>query len=92
MRNQYVLEVQRFHPNESNEQASYRGKSEHIGYMNKIFKTKKEACDYYDRYNTHMRRLNAIETYRSDWDPRNRLMYVVREYFYEYLTISSFEN
>jgi|TARA_B110000967_G_scaffold201587_1_gene239092 hypothetical protein len=93
MRNKYyVLEVQRFDHNESNEHSGSMGKSIHIGYMNKVFNTKRDACEYYDKYNPHMRSLNAVESYRSDWDPYTRLMYVVRDYCYEYLTISSFEN
>jgi len=88
----YVLEVQRFDYNECNEHSGSKGKSLHIGYMNKVFNTKRNACEYYDKYNPHMRPLNSLENYRSDWDPSTRLMYVIREYFYEYLTISPFEN
>jgi hypothetical protein len=62
--------------------------------MNKIFKTKQEASDYYDNFNPHMRPLHAPhdKTWRSDWDPNSYLMYIVRERFYEYLKIPPFED
>jgi len=78
----YILEVQRFN----------NGESEHIGYINNLFNTKEEACNYYDKYNPHMRSLNAHDTWCSDWDPRTRLMYIVREHFYECLKVSPFED
>lgn len=76
----YILEVQR-----------WGKKCGHVGYMDAIFKTKKDACSYYDRHNPHMRSLNAHRTWRSDWDPETRLLYVVREYGFEYLKISPFD-
>jgi hypothetical protein len=60
--------------------------------MKKVFKTKKEASDYYDKFNPHMRSLNAHNTRCSDWDPNTKLMYIVRQHFYEYLKIPSFED
>ncbi len=68
------------------------GRCEHIGYMNKIFKTKKEACDYYNKFNPHMRSLNAHGKYCSDWDPKNCLMYIVREFHYENINLPNFEE
>jgi len=79
----YILEVQKFDWNE---------KSEHVGYMNKIFQTKQEASNYYDKFNPHMRSLRAHNSWCSDWDPNTYLMYIVRERFYEYLKIPSFED
>jgi len=79
----YILEVQRF---------EWNGKSEHVGYMNKIFKTKQEASDYYDKFNPHMRSLHAHNSWCSDWDPSSYLMYIVRERYYEYLKIPAFED
>jgi len=38
----YILEVQKFNPDGHNIYPEFNGKSEHIGYMNKVFKTKKE--------------------------------------------------
>ena len=63
---------------------------EHIGYMNIIFKTKKQACDYYNKHNPHMRPLNAHNTYRSDWDTETYIEYVIRDYCGEYLKIPQF--
>ena len=61
--------------------------------MKKVFKTKKkEANDYYDKFNPHMRSLNAHNTWRSDWDPNTKLMYIVRKRFYEYLKIPAFDK
>jgi hypothetical protein len=88
----YILEVQEFNPEGHNVYPECHGKSEHIGYMNKIFKTKQEASNYYDKFNPHMRPLNAHNTWRSDWDPNSYLMYIVRERFYEYLKIQPFED
>ena len=51
----------------------------HIGYMNKVFDTKQDAVDYYDRHNPHMRSINAHGDYHSDWDPNTRLLYNVRQ-------------
>ncbi len=87
----YILEVQHFNANGHNENPEWNGKCEHIGYMNKIFKTQQEACEYYDLFNPHMRSLNAHNNWRSDWDPETGLMYIVRERFYEYLKIPTFE-
>ena len=53
------------------------GKIKHIGYMKGKFKTKKDAVSYYDKHNPHMRSLNAHNTYKSDWDPKTKLLYIV---------------
>lgn len=86
----YILEVQKHYVTGHLDFPQYNGQSEHIGYMNKVFKTKKEAGDYYDKFNPHMRRLNVLENWCSDWDPNTCLMYIVRERFYEYLKIPPF--
>ena len=88
----YVLEVQKFNVTGNHDFPQYNGKSEHIGYMNKVFKTNKDASDYYDEFNPHMRKLNVLEHWCSDWDPNTCLMYIVRERFYEYLKIPPFEK
>ena len=85
----YILEVQKFNPDRL---PFWNGKSEHIGYMNKVFRTRNEASDYYDKFNPHMRSLNAHMNWKSDWDPNTYLMYIVRERFYEYLKIPPFED
>lgn len=77
----YVLEVVRFIVEREGENGwlSKGGKFEHVGYMKAKFKTKEDACSYYDRHNSHMRNLNAHNTYKSDWDPKTKLLYIVRE-------------
>jgi len=74
----YVLEVCRFIRN-SEEWRNKGGKQEHVGYMKAKFRTKEDACSYYNRHNPHMRKLNAHNTFESDWDPKTELFYIVRE-------------
>lgn len=61
-----------------------------IGYMNKKFITKTEACLYYDNHNPHMRSLNALDTWTSALDPTTRLRYIVRNLYWEYLFTADF--
>jgi hypothetical protein len=82
----YILEVQRF---DSSVNPEEMGKFQHIGYMKKLFKTKKEAAEYYDDWNPGMRKLNHHHTWCSDWNPTTHLRYIVREHHGEYLTIDS---
>jgi len=86
----YILEVQKFYPDGHVLNPEWNGKSEHIGYINKIFKSKQQACSYYDKHNPHMRPLNSHNTLCSDWDPKTNLMYIIREHHYEYLKIQPF--
>ena len=79
----YVLEVIRV-------TTGINGKDEHIGYMKAKFKTKKDACSYYDRHNPHMRKLNAHGNYKSDWDPNTKLLYIVRKDYFINDTIDPF--
>lgn len=88
----YILEVQKFNPTGHLLQSEWNGKSTHVGYMNKVFKTKNQACEYYDNNNNTMRLLNSHNTYRSDWNRDTHLLYVVREYGDEYLSIPPFEE
>lgn len=79
--NLYVLEVIRFNTVRDGENGwlNKGGKYEHVGYMKAKFRTKADACSYYDRHNPHMRKLNAHGTYQSDWDPNTKLLYIVRK-------------
>jgi hypothetical protein len=86
-----MLEVQRFYCNGHIIHPEWNGKFEHIGYMNKLFRTKKEASDYYNQFNPNMRALNSNKNWRSDWNPDTKLRYLVREYSGEYLKIDPFE-
>jgi|SRR5690606_3793344 len=67
-----------------------KGKFEHVGYMNANSKTREDACSYYDRHNPHMRKLNAFGTYKSDWDFKTGLMYIVRDDYALIATIPPF--
>lgn len=76
----YVLEVVKFIIKKEGPNGWLaNGKFEHIGYMQAKFRTKEDACSYYDRHNPHMRKLNAFGTYKSDWDPKTKLLYIVRK-------------
>ncbi len=88
----YVLEVIRFIREKDGENGwlSKGGKFEHIGYMKAKFKTKNDACTYYNRCNPHMRNLNEHGTFVSDWDPNTNLMYIVRQDYHLIATISPF--
>jgi hypothetical protein len=68
------------------------GKYEHIGYMKAKFRTKNDACAYYDRHNPHMRSLNARGTWKSDWDPNTHLLYIVRKDYWVIDTIAPFSE
>ena len=70
----YVLEVVRF----ITEKEGNDTKQQHVGYMKAKFRTKTDACSYYDRHHPHMRSLNVLGTYESDWDPTTKLKYIVR--------------
>jgi hypothetical protein len=87
----YILEVQRFDIEGHLTHPEWNGKFEHVGYMNNFFKTKKQASVYYDKFNPHMRSLNAHKNWKSDWDPKTKLRYIVREHFCEYRKIQPFE-
>lgn len=85
----YVLEVVKF-ISDKDEWIKKGGKQEHIGYMMAKFRTKQDACSYYDRHNPHMRSLNVHNTWKSDWDPDTKLMYIVREDYHINDTIPPF--
>lgn len=74
----YVLEVVRF-ITDSEEWRAKGGKFEHVGYMRARFRTKEAAASYYDRHNPDQRKLNAHNTWKSDWDPETHLLYIVRK-------------
>lgn len=72
----YTLEVLEYQPHE--DASEYTASYKHVGYMDARFRTKKDAASYYNRHNTHMRPLNAHNTWVSDWDPCTCRAYVVR--------------
>jgi hypothetical protein len=73
----FVLEVVRF-IQDRDEWMAMGGKMEHVGYMRARFRTQEGAASYYDLHNSHMRGLNAHNTWESDWDPITSLLYIVR--------------
>ena len=85
----YVLEVLEFITEKEGDN-SWLSQIKHIGYMKGKFKTKKDAVSYYDRHNPHMRSLNAHNTYASDWDPKTKLLYIVRDDYLINATIDCF--
>ena len=64
----------------------------HFGYMNKLFKTREIAADYYNLYNPHMRDLNAHGNWCSDWDITDQVRVVVRVYHGEVLKINAYDE
>ena len=86
MTKSYVLEVVQFVEKEDGENMNFK----HVGYMNIKFNTKKEACDYYEKCNPHLRPLNAYGDYKSDWDPKTQLLYIVRRYYGLFSSIPPF--
>jgi hypothetical protein len=93
-RKTYVLEVCKFITNSEgpNGWKSKGGKYEHVGYMQAFFKSKDDACSYYNRHNPHMRQLNAHKTFKSDWDPKTELFYIVREDYHLICSIPPFSK
>ena len=88
----YVIEVLEFITEKEGDNGwlAQGGKIKHIGYMKGKFKTKKDAVSYYDMHNPHMRSINAHNTYKSDWDPNTKLLYIVRDDYLINATIDCF--
>ena len=57
-----------------------------------LFKTKQAAASFYEKHNNHLRSLNAYGTWRSDLDPKTKLLYVVRDFENEHLAIPPFSS
>lgn len=76
----YVFEIQQFNSTHS----------VHVGYVNKLFTTQREALAYYNTYHPTLPAMCAA-TYRSDVAPITNLIYIVREYRTECLNISPLE-
>ena len=83
-----MLEVQRYEAPKAPYTAN--GCFIHVGYLNKWFRTRRAAAQYYDQHNVHMRKLNAHNKWASDWDPVSKLRYVVRKLDREVRTIEGF--
>jgi hypothetical protein len=87
----YVLEVVKYITGKE-DLITKDGRYQHVGYMKVKFETKEECCEYYDRHNPHMRRLNYLGTYISDWDPKTALLYIVREDFMLNASVAPFNQ
>lgn len=85
----YTLEVLEYQPFEEGSECTAVYK--HVGYMDARFRTKEDADSYYNRHNTHMRPLNAHNTWTSDWDPHTLLAYVVRVDRHIQVTVAPFD-
>jgi hypothetical protein len=94
MSNRYVLEVIKFNTEKEgvNGWLNKCSKMEHVGYMKSKFKTKANACSYYNKHHPHMRKLNAHKTYQSDWDLDTKLLYIVRKDYGLYDSIHPFSE
>ncbi len=88
----YTLEVVKFNTEKDGPDGWLNKNSKyiHIGYMKIHFKTKNEACNYYDTHNPHMRKINAHNTYISDWDLNTKLLYIVRKDYGLYKSVEPF--
>ena len=89
----YVLEVLEFITEKDGDNGwlAQNGKIKHIGYMKVKFKRKKDAVSYYDKHKPKgMRSLNAHNNYMSDWDPKTKLLYIVRDDYSINATIDCF--
>jgi hypothetical protein len=74
----YVLEVLEY-CSDTQERIRMHGEARHMGYMDAVFGTQKQAAEYYAMYNPHMRRLEVFGTWCSDYDPNTSLLYIVCE-------------
>ena len=86
----FILEVQKHHPIQTQEYPEWCGIYEHIGFMNAVFKTKKEAILYYDKHNPQMKSLAQCKDQVSDIDEHTQLRYIVRKNNSECLKIPPF--
>ena len=89
----YILEVQTtlISENDKNKHG-WNGHKEHLGYINKLFETKREASYYHKLYNPHMSEITAESRWHSECDPQTKFVYVVREYTGELLKIPPFDD
>ena len=87
----YTLEVQKYTKEKWKKNPGIQ-KFKHKGYMQCLFRTRKQAAAYYDYWNPHLRPLNYHGTYCSQRDPDTDCRYVVRKFFRETQTIPPFDE
>ena len=89
----YILEVQTTLINENDKNKhGWNGHREHLGYINKLFETKREASYYYKLHNPEMSEITAERRWYSECDPKTKFVYVIREYTGELLKIPPFDD
>lgn len=86
----YTLEAQIYTENKWKTNPAIQ-KFNHLGYMQALFRSRRQACAYYDFWNPHMRPLNEHGTYCSARDPETNIRYVVRKFYRETQTIPPFD-
>jgi hypothetical protein len=84
----YVFEVQKMYYELNNNNNEVIPKSWCVGHVNKVFETREEAEEYYEKLNPHMRPINKYKNWISDFDPETRLGYLIQEYSNQVLNIS----
>ncbi|CAH6419588.1 Hypothetical protein POVR2_LOCUS94 [uncultured virus] len=67
----YILEAQSFEG---------RGAFVHVGHVDWLFDSKKQAAKFYRRYQPGMRDINAHDTWTSDWHPQTKLRFVLHKH------------
>lgn len=87
----YVIEVQNFKCDGHIINPSWCGKAEHVGYMNVHFKSKRQACLYYDCTFPEMPKMNRHGDSHSSVHPDGRL-FIVRRSKHEYKKIPPFDE
>ena len=85
----YCIEVQ-IHTNDRWKKDPKIQKFRHLGYMQCLFRSKRQAAAYYDFWNPNLRPMNEHGTYCSARDPETRCRYVVRKFFRETQTVPPF--
>jgi hypothetical protein len=84
----YILEIQKYDDEMFHPFRERNGLFIHVGYMDKSFRTKHEACLYYDQHNPHMRSLNVNGDGISDTDSKTKLRYIVRNGYWEFFCVA----
>jgi len=62
----------------------------HIGYVNKKFVRKEDACNYYGKRFPHMSMINLHHSLKSDTDRKTNIAYIIREDYGVECNIPSF--
>ncbi len=85
----YCIEVQEYTHDKWKRDARIQ-KFQHKGYMQCLFKSRRQAAAYYDFWNPHMRPINEHGTWCSARDIETQCRYIIRKFFRETQTIPPF--